>query len=264
MAKKKQTGLPTKWFVVAGVIFVFLIAIFSAWKINPPKQLLRSGAYQLYQNAEYGFRVEYPNTWDVKYDTQVFENGDVVAFQIKGPTQKRYTEFIDGARFIVSKPFYIDTDLSTWIKRYFTGNVKFSRSELGDYIYEEVEDCSHWACMRYLFIKINNKAYGVYLFAEGGNEEKAMYENALIHMLKSLKFTDSPTSQITEDEAIARVKSLSEVVDYLKRVPNGLVSVNGKEDNSYLVQVFEMINGHTATFNWYKVDKTTGEVKKEF
>ena len=195
MTKKKQIGLPTKWFVIAGVIIIFLIAIFSAWKISAPKQQLKSGAYQSYQNSEYGFDTEYPNTWDVKYDTQIFENGDVVAFQIKGPTQKRYTEFIDGARFIVSKPFYIDTDLSTWIQSYFTGNVKFSQSELGDYIYEEVEDCTNWACMRYLFTMINNKVYGVYLFAEGGNQEKAMYENALIHMLKSLKFTDSPTSQ---------------------------------------------------------------------
>ena len=195
MAKKKQIELPTTWFIIAGVIIFFLIVILSAWKNSPPKQQLKSGAYQSYQNSEYGFRIEYPNTWDVKYDTQIFENGDVVAFQIKGPTQKRYTEFIDGARFIVSKPFYIDTDLSTWIKSYFTSNVKFSRSELGDYIYEEVEDCSNGVCMRYLFTMINNKVYGVYLFAEGGNQEKAMYENALIHMLKSLKFTDSPTSQ---------------------------------------------------------------------
>lgn len=264
MAKKKQMGLPTRWFVVVGVVAVFLIAIFSVWKISTSQQQLKSGAYQLYQNAEYGFRVEYPNTWNIKYDTQIFENGDVVAFQIKGPTQKRHTEFIDGARFVVSKPFYIDTDLSTWVRGYFTGNVTFSRSELGGYIYEEVVDCSDWACKRYLFTMINNKVYGVYLFAEGGNHEKALYENALIHMLKSLKFTDSPIGLVTEDEAVAKVKSLSEVALYLMGIPNGQVLVNGEDDNEYMVQVYEVKNGHTATFNWYNVDKTTGEVEKEF
>ena len=118
--------------------------------------------------------------------------------------------------------------------------------------------------MKYLFIMINNKVYGIYLFAEGGSDEKAMYENAIIHMLKSLKFTDLPTSQITENEAIAKVKSLPEVTDYLKRVPNGLVLVNGKEDDAYLIQVYEVKDGHTATFNWYNVDKTTGSVERQF
>lgn len=261
MAKKK-TKINWWIFVVAAGVILFIVYFLQNKNLFLSKQ--QETGYTTYQNTDYGFNIEYPSMWEVRQDTQVFENGDAIAFQIKGPTQKRYTEFIDGARFIVSKPFYIDTDLSPWIKSYFTGNVKFSRSELGNYIYEEVEDCSNWACMRYLFTMINNKVYGFYLFAEGGNQEKASYENALIHMLKSLEFTDSPTSQIAEDEAIARVKSLPEVVDYLKRVPNGLVSVNGEEENAYLIQVYEFKDNHTATFNWYSMNKTTGEIKKQF
>ncbi len=261
MAKRKHSSL-TKRLIIASIILSLLVGFFSVWKTN--SFLSQPGAYRVYQNKEYKFTVEYPNNWEIKRDTQVFENGDVVAFQIKGPTQKRYTEFIDGARFIISKPFSIETDLSSWIKSYFTSNVKLSKSELGNYTYEEVEDCSSRVCMKYLFIMINNKVYGIYLFAEGGSDEKAMYENAIIHMLKSLKFTDLPTSQITENEAIAKVKSLPEVTDYLKRVPNGLVLVNGKEDDAYLIQVYEVKDGHTATFNWYNVDKTTGSVERQF
>lgn len=264
MTKKKQRGLPTRWFVIVGVIFVFLIAIFTTWKTSPPKQQLKSGAYQLYQNAEYGFRIEYPNTWDVKYDTQVFENGDAIAFRISGPTQKKYTELSDGAQLAVSKPFVIDTDLAVWMKNYFSSQTTFSTLPLNNYTFEAAEDCKYMECMRYYFTKIDNQIYGIALYAEGTSAEKASYENALIHMLKSLKFTDSPTNQITEDEVIARVKSLTEVVDYLKRVPNGLVSVNGQEDDAYLIQVYEVKNGHTATFNWYNVHKTTGEIQKEF
>lgn len=69
---------------------------------------------------------------------------------------------------------------------------------------------------------------------------------------------------VTKEVAVDKVKVLPEVMDYFKRVPNGLVVVNGEENNSYLVQVYEVTNDHTATFNWYTVDKITGKVKKEF
>lgn len=80
----------------------------------------------------------------------------------------------------------------------------------------------------------------------------------------SLLENNAKNGSISKEEATAKVKALSEVIDYLKRVPNGLVLVNGEEDNAYLVQAYEIKEGHTATFNWYKVNKSTGEVKKEF
>lgn len=265
MAKRKQKGLPTRWFVAAGIIFVFLIAIFSVWKISPPKQQLKSGAYQLHQNSEYGFSIEYPNTWDVKHDTQVFENGDAIAFRISGPTQKKYTELSDGAQLAVSKPFAIDTDLTTWMKSYFTEQAKFSRLPLNNYSFEVVEDCGYMECMRYYFTKIDSQIYGVALYADGTNAEKASYENALIHMLRSLQFDSADDNvAVSKEDAIAKVKVLPEVIDYLKRVPNGMVLVNGEENNSYLIQVYEFKNGHTATFNWYNVNKSTGAIEKQF
>lgn len=72
------------------------------------------------------------------------------------------------------------------------------------------------------------------------------------------------TRVFSKNEAIEKVKILSEVKDYLKKVPHAQISVNGEEDDSYLIQVYEIKDRHTATFNWYKVNKTTGEVKKEF
>ena len=67
----------------------------------------------------------------------------------------------------------------------------------------------------------------------------------------------------TRAQAIAKVKTQSEVMNYLKRVPQGLIEIDNQENNSYLIHVYEVKNGHTATFNWYRVDKITGEVKKE-
>lgn len=80
----------------------------------------------------------------------------------------------------------------------------------------------------------------------------------------AIKTNPIPKSGLTRAEAISKVKALPDVVDYFKRVPGGQVAVSGEEESSYLVQVFEVKDRHTATFNWYRVNKNTGEVKKEF
>ncbi|MBI2622406.1 hypothetical protein HYW66_02125 [Candidatus Microgenomates bacterium] len=70
-------------------------------------------------------------------------------------------------------------------------------------------------------------------------------------------------TSVTQDVAVRQVKNLPEVMQYLKSVPNGQVLVDheDKETGSYVIQVFEVKNGHTATFNWFLVDKKTGQVK---
>lgn len=70
----------------------------------------------------------------------------------------------------------------------------------------------------------------------------------------------------TQNAAITKVSSLPEVRDYLRDVPNGVVTIDheDKETNSYLIHVYEIKDGHTATFNWYEVNKTTGKVTTNF
>lgn len=263
MAKIKKKNLRWKLIVFALVAMTLLTIYISSRNVFLQSQQTLS-QYASYQNSAYKFSVEHPRSWEIRKDTQVFENGDIVAFQVKGPTQKRYTEFINGARFIVSKPFNISTDLAVWMKSYFSPQAKFSKLPLNNYTFEAVENCEYSGCMRYYFTEINNQIYGIALFAEGASAEKASYENALIHMLKSLKFTDSENEAISKEEAILKVKALPEVIDYLKRVPNGLALVNGEEDSAYMIQVYEFKNGQTATFNWYKVNKSTGTIEKQF
>lgn len=72
--------------------------------------------------------------------------------------------------------------------------------------------------------------------------------------------------KITASDTIDAVRNLPEVKDYLKEVPGAKVVLDHEEPetNSYFIQVFEVKNGHTNTFNWYKVDKNTGKITAEF
>ena len=70
----------------------------------------------------------------------------------------------------------------------------------------------------------------------------------------------------TRQTALTRVGNLPEVKEYLSRVPNGLIVIDheDRDTNSYLIHVYEVVDDHTATFNWYEVNKTTGAIKTEF
>ncbi|MDO8658157.1 MAG: hypothetical protein Q7K55_05425 [Candidatus Levybacteria bacterium] len=80
---------------------------------------------------------------------------------------------------------------------------------------------------------------------------------------------------ISKQQAVSIVKNLPEVKTYLKMLNNVKAGffVNAEErvgENNYLhVQVAEVVVdskigeeyiSHTATFNWYKVDKTSGKI----
>ncbi len=73
-----------------------------------------------------------------------------------------------------------------------------------------------------------------------------------------------PAAPLTSQDAVTKVKNLPAVKKYLTEVPSGRVDQNGGEENFYLIQVYEIKNGHTATFNWYQVNKKTGATKAEF
>ena len=72
------------------------------------------------------------------------------------------------------------------------------------------------------------------------------------------------STKISRQLAVDNVKKLPEIQDYLKRVPNGKVDVDNELEGEYNVHVYEVKDGHTATFNWYRVSIKSGEVRSEF
>ena len=90
---------------------------------------------------------------------------------------------------------------------------------------------------------------------------------AINNSSKELSSSPQPsTILISPEEAVEKVKSRKEVITYLKRVPNAIIQAQSTtdEEDSYRIQVYEIKDEHTATFNWYTVDKKTGEVVAEF
>ena len=75
---------------------------------------------------------------------------------------------------------------------------------------------------------------------------------------------EAGSTKISKDLAVENVKKLPEVKDYLKEVPKALVEVDNELEGDYNVHVYEIKDGHTATFNWYKVNTATGTAEKQF
>ncbi len=77
-------------------------------------------------------------------------------------------------------------------------------------------------------------------------------------------FPEILSTKVSSSQAVENVKSRPEVQDYLKRVPNGRVEADNQSEGEYKVHVYEIKDGHTATFNWYYVSIKSGEVRPEF
>lgn len=69
---------------------------------------------------------------------------------------------------------------------------------------------------------------------------------------------------ITQNQATQKVRRQKEVQSYLARVPTGRIEMDHETPESFVIHVYNIEKDHTATFNWFDVDKKTGKIKKEF
>ena len=77
---------------------------------------------------------------------------------------------------------------------------------------------------------------------------------------------------VNQSEALSKIKMRTEVIKYqadLEKVGKKANFEIEDEGEKWLIQVFEIVQNddspsHTATFNWYQVDKKTGAVESEF
>ncbi|MBI2051589.1 hypothetical protein HYT33_02385 [Candidatus Roizmanbacteria bacterium] len=136
-----------------------------------------------FSDKQYGISFDYPSSWTVEPSTQVFENGDLVAVQVLGETQKANTEFYDGSRFIVMTPVPTNLDLESWVNSKYSVNDQISDVDINGVAFKKVYTCG-FGCSTYYYTVINGKVYGVYTFAEGS--KKSEYTKTIDQMLKTL------------------------------------------------------------------------------
>lgn len=108
--------------------------------------------------------------------------------------------------------------------------------------------------------------FKIFHLSLGQNSQKNLPERITLEFGKNKKFVSR-----SEAWAIDRVRAVPEVVEYelmLKSVGKDAAFM-AQEDNTgfWSVQVLEIVknddgSSHTATFNWYRVDKKTGTVDK--
>lgn len=70
---------------------------------------------------------------------------------------------------------------------------------------------------------------------------------------------------ITSEKAAEIVRDLSEVKSFFNKTQNAKIALDESQNNDkfWTIQVYESFLDHNVTFNWYEVNKNTGEVKKK-
>src|SRR3989339_903239 len=160
--KRKKNKTQSKRIVLLGIVMIMItITYFFLLKNTPQKP---SSKYLLYQDSKIGFSIKYPEAWELRQNTQIFENGDAIAFGITGQNQKTQTELTDGAQISISLPFKITTNLDSWIEKYFDDKAEISQNTLNNRTFKRVYTCSGAGCITYFYTAVDNQIYGIAVF----------------------------------------------------------------------------------------------------
>ena len=154
---------------------------------SPASQTIPSN-WKTFENNQYNISFKYPPSWSVNPATQVFENGDVVAVQFIGKTQKEQTELYDGARFVVMVPQSTNLDLNSWVNSKHSSNVsgvppQISDANISGMSFKKVYECG-LGCFTYYYTVIGGQVYGISVFADG--PQKVELEATIEQILKTL------------------------------------------------------------------------------
>ncbi|OGD90840.1 hypothetical protein A3D81_01735 [Candidatus Curtissbacteria bacterium RIFCSPHIGHO2_02_FULL_40_17] len=130
--------------------------------------------WKSFENKQYNISFKYPPTWSINKNTQLFENGDLVAVQFTGATQQEQTEFYDGARFVVMIPQATNLDLNSWVESRHKANVSGSAPQFSDTVingvtFRKVYECG-LGCFTYYYRVVGGQGYGVVVSAAGPQE----------------------------------------------------------------------------------------------
>lgn len=227
--------------------------------------------WQTYRSVKYGYSIKFPKDWTVDTSQRdepadLFKSPDGKAIvTVQFITDKRLLDE-DGEKKVLSsikKIFEKDTtvSLSTFESRFDGGTTPATVSGFfagGARKYKN----AFWSFIEY-GVPLGDDTMSVFSgFIQEGEADKY---GSIVKGIS--KFYDPLAARV---EAINLVKSRKEVKDYvdrLSKVGKKTTFSVSDDDGVWLIQVYEIVDdgdGHTATFNWYRVNKETKEISKEF
>lgn len=253
------------WLVVSLVILVSVIYFFRG-------EIGKKLNWRTYRNVQYGYEIRLPNSWT----REVVEGAAEVYWS---PDRRAYVavQFIDDPRLLeeggeekiireIRESFRKDPDYELFSFRSRFEEEMPEPATVSGYL---AQGKLNFQKERYVFqeyaVQIGNEEILAVIRGAMQEEMLGKYENTVEEIMSSF----NPV--VGRRKAIALVKKQSEVVVFEKQLAKvGKKATYGIEDDGddWLVQVYEVVEqggtSHTATFNWYRVNKETKQITKEF
>jgi len=261
--------------LVGGVLLLVGIAVF--W--GPKNYFQKPDAQTAEFHSRYGFTLQYPNDWIIDASQKdapaqfIREPNGRAFFSMQAHTDPRVADpnelekvyqdvessFKNDARYLVEESGWEHEDKNTADNSYFAA---------GSY----AENGENW---RFKEITIFSKSGNVLVLRGMSLKDYAgEYGPIIDKIFSSVMPTDKKAStqmapKITQEEALVKIKNLPEVQEFVRLLFPKQARFEVEDwDTDWAVHVFELVVGensvHRATFNWYRVDKQTGVVEKEF
>lgn len=264
----KKTFVKNKWLVAFLLILIIVIAgvYFFRDKID------NKSGWRIHENVKQGYTISLPKSWTreaVEGAAEVFWSPDKRAYvAVQFIADPRLMEE-DGEEKMIGE-----------IRESFRKDPDYKLSSFRSRFEKEMPEpatASGYLAQGYLNYQKERFVFQEYAVQIGDEEILAVIRGAM--MEGAVKDHEETVEEIMGSfnpvagrrEAIALVKKQKEVKEYegrLKKVGSKATFAVTDDGESWLVQVYEVVEqgeeAHTATFNWYRVNKETKKITKEF
>lgn len=240
--------------------------------------------WKTYRNDKNGFLFKYPKDWEIRDLTNISKGaGNIFTVQrleLKSPDYDFRYSGGDWGYSWVESGMYINFVVSknTWET---LEQIKKEKSSQGktllktdisgnSLLYEERVNDKIYSAEFYLVRNLKGEPKPVVfnITLEADPDKQDYYRDLFDKFLQTLEFDSSQLTHdvnVSKEEAFEKVINLPEVENFLTNITQGrvaLVNQDYKDPNSWTVHVYESLPTHNATFNWYYVNKETGEITK--
>ncbi len=219
--------------------------------------------WKTYTNTDYGFEFQYPAEARFMVDSGGVKNDHPIIHLMKDlPNANVYTIAV-----LLSTNDVYPLPKMPWVlktEEVYVNGIKMTKTLYGP---PEGSNEKGLVYLDYDFV-VNGQLYEFIADSTKPNVMDTDVANLLIQIVNSFKSTNS--TSISKQDAVNLVRDLPEVQAWLRnyKVTNApvkpVIEVDHETEILYVVHVYEINGDHTATHNWYDVNKKTGEINPEF